>query len=202
MTSTTVFEKTGIIILAAGGSTRLGSPKQLLKDKAGISLIRRTNTIAHAISCNTIINILGANYVLIRNEITDFNSPILINDHWESGIASSIVLAVKTVCQDYPQIEALLFLVCDQPFVNKQSIESIILQYSKTGKPIVASHYRNILGTPALFHRSYFQELVQLKGDRGAGKVIQNHMEDVSIVEFSAGIFDIDTMKDYELFIK
>ena len=194
--------KIGIVILAAGGSTRLGSPKQLLEDTEGITLIRRMNQLAHSSTCDKVITVLGAKHEIIRKEIEDLDGEILINEEWSSGIASSIKLSIKRISQDHPELEALLFLVCDQPFVNKILIDSIIKEYSQSGKPIVASHYQNILGTPALFDRKIFPELLKLEGDRGAGKVIQLDIERVATVAFEEGLFDIDTPSDYEIYLK
>lgn len=193
-------ENIAIIILAAGGSTRLGSPKQLLQDRQGTTLIRRICTIAIAANIGKIICILGAHHEMIRPELDDLPLTTIVNDQWSSGISSSIILGVTSISEVDPTIEAILFLVCDQPFVNKDVLESIIQCHVKTQKPIIASQYQNILGTPALFHRSIFPDLMQLHGDKGAGKVIQDNMDRVALVQFEAGIFDIDTAEDYDLY--
>ncbi len=201
MNKNVILDNIGIIILAAGGSTRLGTPKQLLQDGDGVSMIRRINTIAQTIGCKTVMTILGANHQLISKEIEDLGGQILINDKWKSGISSSIKLGIEKINQDEPGIEALLFLVCDQPFIGIKLMEQIIHQYATTGKPIVASCYQNIMGTPALFDRSLFPELLKLSGDRGAGVVIKDQIEKVALVDFKEGAFDIDTRQDYELFL-
>ena len=200
MGSSSDLKKISIVILAAGGSTRLGSPKQLLKDNQGETLIRRIGKIAQSIPIEKIVCILGAQHEVIGTELEDLAITTIVNDQWSSGIASSIILSVKTISEEDPAVEAILFLVCDQPFVDKVVIESILHSYIKTQKPIVASQYQKILGTPALFHRSIFPALMLLNGDRGAGKVIQENMDRVALIEFEAGIFDIDTQGDYDLY--
>lgn len=199
---TNEIENIGIIILAAGQSSRLGNPKQLLKDREGQSLIRRVCTLSLTIGVKKTFVILGYQHKIISEEISDLNIVNLHNENWETGIASSIKLGVVTIQNDYPEIEALIFLVCDQPYINKELIQSIIDQYHLTKKPVVASQYQNIPGTPALFHRSFFPLLMQLDGDRGAGKMIKDHLDQVSLVPFGAGIFDIDTRSDYEQYMK
>ena len=151
MTSHADLQKIGIIVLAAGNSSRLGTAKQLLKDKNGVSFIKRITALALSFC------ILGANHPAIAQELKDLKATIVINDLWSQGIASSIKLAVHTVNSQFPDLEALLFLVCDQPFVDEKILHQVIYQYFKSGQPIVASHYQNTLGSPALFDRSFFR---------------------------------------------
>ncbi|MBK7606192.1 MAG: nucleotidyltransferase family protein [Saprospiraceae bacterium] len=200
MTSHADLQKIGIIVLAAGNSSRLGTAKQLLKDKNGVSFIKRITALALSLSCKKVLCILGANHPAIAQELKDLKATIVINDLWSQGIASSIKLAVHTVNSQFPDLEALLFLVCDQPFVDEKILHQVIYQYFKSGQPIVASHYQNILGTPALFDRSFFPALSLLEGDRGAGKVIHDHSDRVAMIDFEDGLFDIDTQRDYELY--
>lgn len=197
-----MLDKIGIIILAAGGSSRLGSSKQLLRDRNGETLIRRICKLALSAHCKNVFCILGANHEVIDSELQDLNVTIAINPAWATGLASSIKAGLEIFNQQHPALEAAIFLVCDQPFVTIELINEIIHQFSTSGKSIIASHYQGIAGTPALFDRSMLPALMNLEGDRGAGKVIKEQMQNVALVQFQEGAFDIDTLKDYELFVR
>jgi molybdenum cofactor cytidylyltransferase len=89
-------------------------------------------------------------------------------------------------------------MVCDQPFVTKKHLLCVIAAQKNTAKGIVASSYGGKLGTPALFSRAYFEQLLQLKGDTGARGLLLDFEDDVAAVDFAEGAFDIDTPLDYE----
>ena len=97
-----------------------------------------------------------------------------------------------------PSIDAVILMVCDQPFVNDVVLNSLIEQHIKTAKPIIASSYAGTYGTPALFHNSYFGRLMTLAGDSGAKKIITQNEPDLATIEFPLGSFDIDTASDWE----
>jgi molybdenum cofactor cytidylyltransferase len=89
-------------------------------------------------------------------------------------------------------------MVCDQPFVSASLLFELITTQKERGKKIVASKYANTIGPPVLFHKSFFPELMELKGDTGARKLIKRHKDLVTTVAFPNGIIDIDTAADYE----
>lgn len=185
-----------IVILAAGNSSRLGRPKQLLKFK-GKSLLE--NVIFEALKMtNAIVVVFGSNHELIENEITETTIKKVLNPEWESGMSSSIVKGLLTVLELNPNCQKCIFAVCDQPFVNATLFENLIQESQKTNSGIVASSYSETLGTPVLFHQKYFVELLELKGQEGAKKLIKKHAEDVASVSFEKGNIDIDTEEDYE----
>ena len=190
--------KCAVIILAAGASNRLGHPKQLLMYK-GRSLLRNVLDISKNVTANPVIVVLGASSNLTTNEITDDeNICKLINDKWSEGISSSIRCAVNFLQQEFPLTDGAIILVCDQPFITGALINDLITIQKKTGKPIVASSYSDTVGTPVLFHKSFFPELMNLSGDTGAKKIILQHPDSVVTVPFPEGNIDIDTAGDYE----
>ena len=97
-----------------------------------------------------------------------------------------------------PAVEGVIIMVCDQPFVTSHLLNELIIAHQKTGKPIVASGYENTFGPPVFFHHSLFNELLQLKGDIGARGIIKQHTNEVEVVPFPDGTYDIDTEADYE----
>lgn len=145
-----------------------------------------------------IIVVLGANRVEIERSLSAVAATKVINDEWEEGMASSIRCGIGELKRQSPQTDGVIVMVCDQPFINEGILKNLLLVQRNTGKAVVASRYENVNGTPVLFHRSLFDELMQLKGDKGAGKFLEQHSELVATVAFSEGKTDIDTIEDYE----
>ena len=187
----------GLMILAAGASTRMGTPKQLLAYR-GCSFVRHIIEVAIASLCQPIAVVLGANAERIKPEVSQFPVQIVENQLWEEGMSSSIRVGLKALLAMNPNLEAVVILLCDQPFVSSQTIHRIVEAYRVTGKPIIASEYSGTLGVPALFNRTLFSALMALKSTEGAKKLIKKHMHQAFSVPFSEGAIDIDTPQDYE----
>ena len=141
---------------------------------------------------------MGANSDTIKNQLAKTKALIVHNEGWQEGIASSIRCGLTAVQKIKPETDGIIFMVCDQPYVSTSLLDSLISAQHKTGLPIIASSYENNLGTPALFHKSLFAELLKLKGDAGARKLIKQHESLVASVAFPEGIIDIDTIADYD----
>jgi len=189
-------EITGIVVLAAGSSSRLGQPKQLLLYK-NTSLLKYTISQASQVPNTAIIVVTGSNHKLIEKEITDPEIKTIFNSNWELGMSSSIATGLKELLRLYPDIQKCIFTVCDQPFITTIVFENLIKEYQKKAKGIAASEYAATLGTPVLFHKKHFTELLQLKGQEGAKKIINRFLEDTVAVPFEKGNIDIDTIEDY-----
>jgi molybdenum cofactor cytidylyltransferase len=97
-----------------------------------------------------------------------------------------------------PQVDAIVLLACDQPFVNKSIIRSLNLQRTNSGKSIVASCYADTLGVPVLFDRIWFDSLLSLPDQSGAKALINAISAEVAQIEFPQGIIDIDSPDDFE----
>lgn len=195
-----------IVILAAGTSSRMGSPKQLLPYK-GKTLLRHTVDTALETGCQSVFVVLGADFELLRKEVKDKPVIVVENTGWQEGMASSIRCGLKNIMNTILRPDSVIFMVCDQPYVTSSLLLNLIEKKQETGMPIVASSYEdksdgNRIGTPALFHKSIFPALMELKGDKGARKLISDNPEKVAIVPFPEGITDIDTTLDYELLKK
>jgi len=186
----------GIIILAAGNSSRLGRPKQLLEYKKSTLL---KNTISEALKVENalVIVVMGANYEVIKNELNSGEITVCLNPDWENGMSSSIAKGLNELSNLNPDCEQCIFAVCDQPFVTSSIFENLINEYRRNQKGIIASAYSETLGTPVLFHQKYFQELLELTGQEGAKKLIKKYSDDVVSILFEKGNIDIDTEEDY-----
>lgn len=191
----------GVIILAAGGSSRLGSPKQLIRGADGVSLIQKISELVMSLNCKQKLMVLGSHHKNIQSEIKEIDIPIIINHEWQRGISSSILAAMDALTKK-EDLEGLMFLVCDQPYLNKKMLENLLTKFQNTSRFIVASRYRDVIGTPAIFHKSLFPELLKLTGDKGAGKIINENSGKVALVDFENGIFDIDTPEDLNTYLQ
>lgn len=194
-------EHGSIVVLAAGMSSRLGSPKQLLVYQ-GESLLKHTVNVALQTSMRPVIVVVGANSDTVKKEIEGMELMVVENEGWEEGMASSLRCGLAAMQKISPDADGIIFMVCDQPFVSKLLLESLLQAQHETGLPIVASSYEGKLGTPALFHQSLFAELMKLKGDTGARKLIRDHEYLVKTVAFPKGIIDIDTKADYDTLLQ
>ncbi|WP_276363217.1 nucleotidyltransferase family protein [Daejeonella sp. H1SJ63] len=190
-------ENIAIIILAAGRSSRLGSPKQLLEYR-GTSLLQHSIDAATGSMASSVIIILGSDKENIEKQLNREQIIITENPDWESGMASSIRCGINEILNSFSKTDAAIIMVCDQPYVSSDLLNELILAHQTSGKAIIASSYDNILGTPALFHKSMFHELMALKGDKGARVLFNKFHDQTGSIDFKDGRIDIDTSENYK----
>lgn len=190
----------GIVILAAGNSSRLGEPKQLLQFQ-GKSLIRHiTEAALEAVGSNVIV-VTGSNPQLIEAELEGLPCKLALNADWQEGMSGSIKTGIHALQSHHPELKGSILAVSDQPFVSAETFNALIHAFEATAKGIVASKYSDSLGTPAFFAAAYFPSLLQLTGAEGAKKLFKRYAEDVSAHSFPEGSIDIDTQEDYKRLI-
>jgi molybdenum cofactor cytidylyltransferase len=185
------------VVLAAGGSTRFGRPKQFALFQ-GETFIRRIVAAAIEAGCAPVVVVTGEDSAPVTLELTGLTVSIVMNPRWSSGLGSSIGVGVQRAIDLAADLDALLLLTCDQPFVTVAVLAQIIQLRLTSGKSIVASAYAKTLGIPALFDRLCFPDLLRLKEDSGAKKIILARPHDVISFDFPPGEIDIDTATDYE----
>lgn len=191
-----IYPKTGIIILAAGNSSRLGRAKQLL-DFEGEKLLQIAIDVAEDSLSNANMVVLGAYEDEIKKSIDFQTSEMIINENWSAGLSSSMKVGLSAMIENHA-VDQILIMLSDQPFVNKELLDLIINKQLESRKGIVACRYGDTLGVPVLYTKKFFEELMQLKEKEGAKKVIFNHLDDCEIVDFDQGKIDIDTQEDYD----
>lgn len=191
----------GIVILAAGSSARLGRPKQLLPF-GNSNLITRAVTTALNSGKGPVAVILGAFSDEILPHLSGLTVHAVINHEWPSGMASSVRKGVEFFEEVYPDTDGLLFMVCDQPRLDESIISKLFSLQDELNTAAAACVYAGVPGTPALFHRSVFQALGQLQGDKGAGKLLREMSESTAKLDFPDGMHDIDTEDDYQTLLK
>jgi molybdenum cofactor cytidylyltransferase len=186
----------GLVILAAGCSSRMGQPKQLLPYD-GESLVRRSARLGLLSGCFPVTVVLGANSLLIGTELEDLPVFVTQNPDWEAGMASSIKVGLAHTLHVLPTVNAVIIALCDQPLVTPALLHGLTDAFVAAGKPIVATRYGDTTGVPALFGRELFEALERLNGQEGARKLIAGNPEQVHTVPFPEAALDVDTPEDY-----
>jgi molybdenum cofactor cytidylyltransferase len=189
----------GAVILAAGGSSRLGQPKQLLIFR-GETLVRHAVRAATEAYCAPVVVVVGDSGDAIRHELRETVAIIVENPEWQRGLGTSIRRGLEYLTESTPGADAVMLLACDQPLVEASTLAALIAEQDRSRKSIAASTYANTLGVPALFDRSCFEALIALPDDSGAKSLIAERPDDIASVAFEDGAIDIDTPADWERF--
>jgi molybdenum cofactor cytidylyltransferase len=188
------------IILAAGSSSRLGQPKQLLR-LDGETLLARMIRLAKEAGAAPVIAVVGAHCNAICKAVDFGESTVIVNGEWEKGISTSIRAGLRALEQSAPDINAALLMTCDQPRLTTGHLRTLMEAFAeKADSAIVASAYGGIQGVPAIFPRVTFPTLSKLRGDKGARALLAQPPMPVISVPFEGGEIDIDLPRDIEQF--
>jgi len=187
---------TAIVILAAGNSSRMGKPKQLLKFN-GQTLLNIVITESLKTKFRPVVVVLGAYAAEIKQTSTNPEVIYSFNQDWENGMSSSISLGLKVVMENNPKIENVILTVADQVHISSEILEALQSKQEHSQKNIVASAYSQTTGTPTLFNKKYFDNLLVLRGSNGAKSLIKQYPDDTVTIPFELGNIDIDTETDY-----
>lgn len=191
--------RVGAVVLAAGSSSRMGKPKQLLP-LAGATVLAQTLQNLRAAQVDQIVLVLGSSAEIIEqhfsNSLID-GLKIVINPDFREGMASSLRTGLVGVAYD---IEAVLIVLADQPFVQPGTLKQIIECYRESVAEIVIPIYKGFRGNPVLLDRSLFAEVMALKGDIGCRAIFGNHTGGIVKLDVKdIGILlDLDNQEDYE----
>jgi molybdenum cofactor cytidylyltransferase len=191
---------TGLILMAAGASSRMGRSKLELQ-------IEETTLLEHAVrqsfqsAVNTITIVSGA--FALPTSLEKVYSPkvqIINNTRWSTGIGSSIKAGLESQIKRTPDAEAVIFIVADQPFLSAAHVNRLIENFNATDR-IIASSYSDTIGVPALFPKRYFEAIGNLPDNAGAKSLFIKHQEDLITLPFDKGEIDLDTPENYQRFI-
>ena len=183
------------VILAAGRSQRMGSPKLLL-DLSGRTLLHRVVENTRASRCEEIVIVLGAEAERVQAEAQGPGVRFVTNERYGEGMGGSLAVGIGALA---PSCEAAVVLLGDQPFVGPAAIDALIAAYRQTGKPIVASRYGKVTGAPTLIGRRLFLEARGLEGDMGGRSLMRRYPELVVEVPLPDAVaVDVDTPQDLE----
>ena len=189
--------KVGLILLAAGESRRMGTPKQLLNYK-GCSLILHATREAVASRCHPIIVVLGAYSDRIKPQIANLPVYFCQNYHWQQGMSTSISVGIQTITAIEPELNAVIIALGDQPLINTHIYNSLIENYLQSEQKAIASTYADTLGVPAIFAQTLFPNLLRMKNKGGAKQLLQKYSDRRFNLNVPEAAIDIDTPDDYQ----
>lgn len=194
-------KKVAVLVLAAGASSRMQTPKQLLKigDKTLLEIVLEK---AKTISALPIFCVLGANAVLIQSETSSENIEFIINENYRQGLSSSIVEGINYLEKKNIFIDGVIILLADQPAVEINYLKNLLQLFDENPTKIIASKYPKNSGVPAIFPKLFFNELQVLEGDFGAKEFLHKNKNQVICSNFNPSLIDLDTKEDYENFKK
>ncbi len=184
-----------VVVLAAGRSSRMGQPKQLLP-WAGTTLLRHAVEQARGLDA-TVYVVLGAHHERLRDHLTGTSVCTTINEQFAQGMTSSIRCGVEAVMATHQQLVPLLLMLVDQPEVNTAYLQRLVTAHRQYPQHIVATAYHDKPGVPALFPAADLVDLLALTGEAGAGAYLAAQGERVRLVRPAAPFFDLDTPQDY-----
>ena len=187
------------VLLAAGPSTRLGQPKQLVKI-GGETLVRRVSGMLLELGAASVTVVSGCESETIENEIRDLPVAVTYNHNWEQGMGGSITCGVRQLADD---VDGILVMVCDQWRLEIDDLTRLIDSWKADISAIFVANWHEgeafVSGPPVIFPSTLIPELKFMTRSRGARQVIDRHMDIVEFVMMENAAFDLDRPKDLAL---
>jgi len=180
------------VVLAAGASTRFGSAKQLVR-VAGRPLLHTAITRAAEVAGNALIVVLGAGAAELAPLLKHSPGSVVVNQEWREGLGSSIRAAVARLPAT---CSGVLLLLADQAAVTAYDLKRLAGAWRRQPAYIAAALYAGTCGAPAIFPRTAFRELAELRGDTGARALLRRNADRVVRVPMPSAAVDVDTPED------
>ena len=185
------------MVLAAGGSMRLGQPKQLLRLGSG-TLLGHVLDTARACRFDQTLCVVGGGAGDVRAAVDFDRVEVIENRRFGEGCSSSIAAALTAVD---PRADVLVLMLGDQPGVRADTVTALLA--GRGSAPLAACAYSDGRGHPLAFARSMFEQLSNLHGDKGVWRLLDRHSGEAADVPVAGTIpRDVDTWEDYEALIR
>lgn len=180
-----------ILVLAAGGSSRLGQPKQLVR-LGGRPALHIVVSVA-AVTGHAVTVVVGAHARDLTHLLAHTSASVIVNRHWEEGMGSSIRCGVNSLPG---ACDAVMVLLGDQVAITRDDLKRLVSAWQTSGESVVAATYERHVGVPAVFPRSCFPDLLSLRGDQGARAIIERNQDRLVRVPMPNAAVDLDTPDD------
>lgn len=187
--------KLSAIVLAAGGSSRYGRCKQLVEIN-GSSLVRQAvDKLSALFPIDRITVVVGANSEAVAQSVSDLPVNVVLNEHWQQGLASSLKAGLNSV---EPDCRAVMITLCDQALVTGEHLRRLLNLWFAFPSEITASAYAGTVGTPAIIPAEFYPQVLALEGDAGAKPLLKNNAARVKTLPIPEAEFDLDVPADLE----
>ena len=187
--------KVSAIVLAAGASTRYGQCKQLVEIN-GSSLVRLSvDKLSALFPIHMITVVVGANSEAVTQAVSDLPVNIVVNEHWQQGLASSLKAGLNSA---EPDCRAAMITLCDQVLITDEHLRLLLDQWLADPSEIMASAYTGTIGTPAIIPAEFYPDVLALEGDAGAKSILKNNAGRVRTLPIPEAEFDLDVPADLE----
>ncbi|MBN1660018.1 MAG: nucleotidyltransferase family protein [Anaerolineae bacterium] len=188
------------VVLAAGGSSRMGELKQLLPVD-GRPMVRRAVEAACDAGLAQVVVVVGAGAPAVTTALEGLDVDVVRNDDWAEGMSTSLRAGLAALA---PEIGATFVVLADQPGLSGNLLRRLVSRYKASGAPIVVPYYGGQRGNPVLFGRRFFAELARVEGDRGGRVILARHGDEVEAVDVDdvAVVRDVDTRQDYAAIVE
>jgi len=187
-----MIQRPWVVLLAAGGSRRFGSPKQLARI-GGESLLRRMARIALASDTAGCVAVLGARASRLRRELAGLDARVVIAPRWREGIARSLGAGIAALPAE---ARGALVLLADQAAIEPFHLDELTAAWRNEPRRIVAACADGRLGPPAIIPRRLFRSAMRMRGDTGARELLRDPAAGTIGIELPAAAFDVDRAPD------
>ena len=190
--------KIPIILLAAGNSSRMGSPKQLLPWGEKSLIEHQAEKLLS--TGNSVLVVLGANAEQIIPVIENMKIQVVVNQNWQTGMGSSIASGISEMLKENHDADGVIIALLDQPFVSVEHYNKLLNVFEPDKQQIIVSVSKEgWKGVPVLFDRCYFEELRNFSGEQGAKKIFSHYPDKIISIECNDILKDMDTPEQYSL---
>ncbi len=187
-----------VLVLAAGGSTRMGRPKVLLPWHKGQNVLEHQLSVLKELKLPIHV-VLGSHYEEITSNTDLAGISILRNTSWEKGQGSSVASGVAFICDAHSSTSGILISLVDQPLIDVHHYQKLVSAFQMDSSCIIASSNQAIpFSAPAVFPKIHFPELLKLNGAIGAKRIIKSNQSNLRLIDGGGMLEDIDTFEGYE----